>query len=170
MTTRLRQRVTGWLNAIRLVPPPMGGDPASAPAPVPARDDLWAVWRYDQFPYYLCAQVEKFTPDGRVYVKGYTGMVFRPVTILPGKKGEDFRRYLTAARTVYREMQECFENAVRDQLIKDCEAVDVPRPPVWRAGFRGYGMADTYTKAVNHILAGNGPAFAYGHDVKGEAP
>jgi hypothetical protein len=143
----------------------MGGDPA----PAPVRDDLWAVWPYDTFPFYLCGEIDRFTEDGRVHVKGYSGMVFRPVTILHGQQGEDFRAYLNAARTVYRDMGECLRNACGDRLIEACAAANVPPPRgAWRPGFRGYGMGEAFERGIAEIRKGNAPAHAYGHEVKGD--
>lgn len=162
LLTSLRQRVTGWLRSRgRRVTPPPGA--------TPVRDDLWAIWPYDQFPFYLCAQVECFTEDGRVHVKGYGGYVFRPVTVLHGKGGEDFRAYLTAASTVYRDMQDCMRNACGDELVAACKLAHVPSPPnAWRSGFRGYGMGDAFNRGIAEVLGGNAPAFSYGGNAKGE--
>lgn len=48
---------------------------------------LFVFWRYDQFPYCIGAEVEKFCSDGFVKPKGYGGMCFKPIIILPYEEG-----------------------------------------------------------------------------------
>lgn len=49
---------------------------------------LFAFWKYDLPPYLLGGMIEEFKDDGFVKVKGYQGMKFRPIAILPGESGE----------------------------------------------------------------------------------
>ena len=44
---------------------------------------LMAVWKYDLPPFYLAGEVTKMYKDGMVAIKGYNGMVFNPVKVLP---------------------------------------------------------------------------------------
>lgn len=158
--------VRGLQKASRII----SGQPAPAPAQeteqVP-KDELWAVWHYDSFPFLICAKVMTLDERGCVEAEGYDkGYWFKASHFLPGKRGRDFKNYLAAARTVYREMETCLHNALCDELIKDCKEWEVRPPTGNTSGFRGYGMGESYRKGINQIRAGNAPAFPYGHDSK----
>lgn len=47
---------------------------------------LIAFWKYDREPFVLSGEVESFTSDGYVMVKGY-GYAFNPIKILPYDEG-----------------------------------------------------------------------------------
>lgn len=78
---------------------------------------LMAFWRYDQFPYYLCGEVDHFKDDGMVYVKSYQGS-FKPVAIFPYEKGEEIKEELECLKGAYdrahRELKENFEEQAQD--------------------------------------------------------
>jgi len=51
---------------------------------------MLAIWKYHTFPYYLCAYVVEFRPNGTVKVDGYGGHTFNPIKLLWGEKAEAF--------------------------------------------------------------------------------
>ena len=55
---------------------------------------LFAFWRYDQFPFVLGAEVEDIDDDGWVKAKGYDGMKFKPIKIVPAEVGEQISSLL----------------------------------------------------------------------------
>ena len=130
------------------------------------KDELWAVWKYDRFPYAICARIEEFLPNGRVRAAGYRGYTFMPVAVLHGKRGEAFREYLIAARTAHDAIVEAGENAMRDRLKAAFDEFGVAAHTHWRAGFRNTKIAELMDGEIEKILAKEAPAFAYGHDAK----
>ena len=62
---------------------------------------LYAFWEYDLCPYMLGGVVKEFTLSGKVRVKGYDGMAFKPIAILPEKSGRDALETLKELRYVY---------------------------------------------------------------------
>ena len=80
---------------------------------------LFAFWSYQYsvsngFEGVLGAEVTRMHGDGRVNVKGYTGMTFKPVRILPLKAGKDLMVKLETLQKEY--------IAAAKQLDKDFEA------------------------------------------------
>lgn len=55
---------------------------------------LFAFWRYDRFPFVLGGEVIEMYDDGHVTAKGYTGMMFRPIKILPLEAGKTLKKKL----------------------------------------------------------------------------
>lgn len=53
------------------------------------KQKLYAFWDYDVCPYILGGVIIDFTFDGRVRIKGYQGMAFKPMAILPDEVGEE---------------------------------------------------------------------------------
>lgn len=136
------------------------------PEPTVVKDDLWAVWRYDSFPYAICAQVEEFTPEGRVRAKGYRGYTFKPETILHGARGKAFNHYLRAARTAHATIVEAGANAMRDRLGEAFKEFGVPIHVRGKDGFRMPAVADMMDAEIAKILANEAPAWSYGDDAK----
>ena len=53
------------------------------------KQKLMAFWQYDLFPkIMLYGEVERMEAGGFVSIKGYTGMMFNPIIILPWKEGQ----------------------------------------------------------------------------------
>lgn len=48
---------------------------------------LYAFWDYDICPYILGGIITEFTDSGNIRAKGYDGMIFKPIAILPGEAG-----------------------------------------------------------------------------------
>ena len=55
---------------------------------------VWAFCPLDQFPFLLSGELVEQLDDGRVRVKGYTGMVFWPVYLASGAAGKRLDREL----------------------------------------------------------------------------
>jgi hypothetical protein len=51
-------------------------------------DELFAFWRYDQFPYVLGGTVERMRPDGDVRTVEYGYMWFKPIKLMPLESGK----------------------------------------------------------------------------------
>jgi hypothetical protein len=51
------------------------------------REEQFAFWRYDLFPYFLGSPIDKILDNGLVRAKAYGGGTFRPVLIVPHKDG-----------------------------------------------------------------------------------
>jgi hypothetical protein len=49
--------------------------------------DLYAVWKYDLFPYYLMGEVKEFRDGGYVKLNCYDGMLVEPIKIFPADIG-----------------------------------------------------------------------------------
>lgn len=137
-----------------------------SPEPTRIKDELWAVWKYDSFPYAICAQVEEFTPEGRVRAKSYRGYTFKPETILHGSRGRALHDYLVAAKTAYSIVSKAGDNAMRDRLGEAFAEFGVPIGTRAEPGFRMPGIADIMDAEIAKILAREAPAWAYGHDTK----
>lgn len=51
------------------------------------KQELYAFWRYDQFPYVLGGTVTKIHDNGTVEIKEWQGFCFTPIKIVPLKAG-----------------------------------------------------------------------------------
>ena len=81
----------------------------------------YAFWRYDTVPYLLGGEVIEFKPNGQVSVKGYTGMLFNPVKVVPLDKGIVLKRYLDQAEKIYREKHRLIQDELNMAVRKICE-------------------------------------------------
>lgn len=91
---------------------------------------LFAFWEYDLYPYLLGAEIVEMLDSGRVKAKGYDGMIFTPVLIVPVATGRKIREKLQRLKDRYRkkskELEELFVKKAQD-AIKDHAAV-IPAP------------------------------------------
>lgn len=55
---------------------------------------LFAFWEYNGYPGFLGAEVIKMRGNGYVEVRGYQGMAFNPVKILPLAEGVELAKKL----------------------------------------------------------------------------
>jgi hypothetical protein len=62
---------------------------------------LYAFWDYDLCPYMLGGIVKGFTSKGNVIVRGYDGMSFKPIAILPDGAGKKALARLKEIRAEY---------------------------------------------------------------------
>jgi hypothetical protein len=132
----------------------------------PVKDDLWAVWDYDQFPFYICAKVEAIDDRGFVKAEGYRGYRFKPVTLLHGAQGEAVKRYLAAAKSVKRDMDQGIRNATHDALRKALTDYNVPcRNVSMPQGFMWPIFGKAFEQQVAHILDERAPAFPFHGDL-----
>lgn len=83
--------------------------------------DLYAVWKYDQYPFYLCAQITEFKKNGRVAVKGYEGFAFNPIRILTAHDGEQFKKLIKGLEKDYKKAQQELQDAWLEQAEKNLE-------------------------------------------------
>lgn len=81
----------------------------------------YAFWRYDTVPYLLGGEVTEFKPNGQVSVKGYTGMLFYPVKVVPLDEGLALKRYLDQAETIYREKHKLIQDELNMAVRKVCQ-------------------------------------------------
>lgn len=111
---------------------------------------LWAFWRYDRFPYVLSGVVEEQLEDGRVKVRGYTGMVFRPLYLASGAAGERLDREVRRVSAAYRIHEECARNGAGEVAAEMLEAAGLPVDglPLRRTGWQGSAYQDLFRKQV----------------------
>lgn len=83
--------------------------------------DLWAFWRYDQFPNLLCGEIEKINDKGLVYIRSYQSW-FRPILILPTRPAVEIREALKLMESRLRSEKGNLYNKFlveRHDLLKD---------------------------------------------------
>lgn len=73
------------------------------PKPQKPNQILYAFWDYDSCPYMLGGIIQGFLPSGNVKVKGYDGMAFKPIAILPDEAGKKALTKLKQLRYKYAE-------------------------------------------------------------------
>lgn len=98
------------------------GEPGIAEAP----PGLWAFWPYDRFPYLLAGEVLEQLPDGRVKVKGYSGMIFTPVYMASGRAGEKMALEVRRVSAAYRIHEECARNGAGNAAHRHLKAAGLP--------------------------------------------
>ena len=81
----------------------------------------YAFWKYDSVPNLLGGEVTEFKPNGQVSVKGYTGMLFYPVKVVPLDEGLALKRYLDQAERIYREKHKLIQNELNMAVRKICQ-------------------------------------------------
>lgn len=79
---------------------------------------LFAFWRYDAFPYVLGAEILEMGDDGFVSARGFTGMRFKPIKILPLKAGVFLKQKLDELRTAERAAHQEVDTKFRKELEK----------------------------------------------------
>lgn len=81
------------------------------------KQTLYAFWNYDLCPYVLGGIVTEFTESGKVRVKGYDGMAFKPIAIIPDQKGADALKLVKELRSKYdqeeKELKAKYKNMTR---------------------------------------------------------
>ena len=70
---------------------------------------LYAFWDYDLCPYILGGIVTEFTGEGHVRAKGYDGMAFRPIAIIPDENGKRALARLQELRNEYAEKEKALK-------------------------------------------------------------
>lgn len=64
---------------------------------------MYAVWRYDLYPFILAGQVVGGPDDdGKVAVKGYDGYLFKPVALVSDKRGKEVVEAVAEAKKCYK--------------------------------------------------------------------
>ena len=73
-----------------------------------SENNMWAVWKYDLYPYYLCGEVVNGPNDyGRVQVKGYAthrrdgtygGGWFSPEILVSSERGKKLQAELSSLK------------------------------------------------------------------------
>jgi hypothetical protein len=74
---------------------------------------LYAFWDYDLCPYMIGGIVTEFLPSGKVRVKGYDGMAFKPIAILPDEDGKRALTRLKQIRFEFSEAEKALKNDYR---------------------------------------------------------
>jgi hypothetical protein len=80
------------------------------------------MWKYDSFPYKLCAkQIGEMDNEGYVHAEGYGGMRFKPLRFFNDEIGKRIcqmlKRETAAKRNEQRQLDERFEKIVAESLI-----------------------------------------------------
>lgn len=65
--------------------------------------ELYAFWRYDQYPYVLHGEVAEMKDDGGVTLKSYAGMYVKPLLLLPLGSGRQVGEQIDKLRADYKE-------------------------------------------------------------------
>jgi hypothetical protein len=87
-------------------------------------DKLYMFWGYDQFPYFLGAELRKWHDSKNLAEPvGYTGFYFKPIKILPHSHG---KVVMTAAKTLELEYRKIMADANREYRLKIKELLDLP--------------------------------------------
>ena len=84
-------------------------------------EKYYAFWKYNGIPNLLGGEVTEFKPNGQVSVKGYTGMLFYPVKVVPLAEGTALKRYLDQAERIYREKHKLIQDELNMAVRKICE-------------------------------------------------
>lgn len=84
-------------------------------------EKYYAFWKYNGIPNLLGGEVTEFKPNGQVSVKGYTGMLFNPVKVVPLDKGLALKRYLDQAERIYREKHKLIQDELNMAVRKICQ-------------------------------------------------
>jgi hypothetical protein len=79
------------------------------------KQKLYAFWKYDLCPYMLGGVVESFQSNGSVTVKGYPGMAFKPIAILPDIAGDTALAKLQILRSKYDEASKDLKRQYSDK-------------------------------------------------------
>ncbi len=85
--------------------------------PLP-KQKLYAFWSYDLCPYMLGGEVERFADDGMIVAKGYQGMKFKPLAILPDKAGKEALKFLKKIRADYDKAEKDLKKKYKDAARK----------------------------------------------------
>lgn len=112
---------------------------------------LWAFWPYDRFPYLLSGEVVEQLPDGRVKVKGYTGMVFTPVYMASGAAGERMSREVRRVSAAYRIHEECARNGAGTAAYRHLELAGLPPGALGklkRTGWQGSAYEELFEQQI----------------------
>jgi len=86
---------------------------------------LYAFWKYDLCPYMLGGEVEAMRPNGRVIIKGYRGMSFKPIGILPDETGADALGYLNRLREKYNKEEKELKDRYRKYAQRIFESGEI---------------------------------------------
>lgn len=81
----------------------------------------YAFWKYDSAPYLLGGEIEEFKSDGRVKIKGFTGMLFHPVKIVPLATGIKLKKLLDIAEANYSIKYQQIDRELKSVIDKICE-------------------------------------------------
>lgn len=76
---------------------------------------LYAFWKYDHYPYHLGGELIQVLDSGRVRVKGYDGMTFTPIKIVPFEIGQKIKAELDKLRAAHATAHSEFENEWRSR-------------------------------------------------------
>ena len=79
------------------------------------KQTLYAFWDYDVCPYMIGGIVEEFTGEGRVRVKGYDGMAFKPIAILPDEAGKKALNRLKEMRFEWAEAERALKTTYKSR-------------------------------------------------------
>lgn len=80
--------------------------------------EIMAFWAYANFPYIIGGTVTRVSDEGRVETAEFgSGVLFRPVFILPAAKGASIRAGLRELSSAHRKGLQEFENRHLDAVI-----------------------------------------------------
>ncbi|MBV6637359.1 MAG: hypothetical protein KI788_15825 [Mameliella sp.] len=113
-------------------------------------ESIYAVWKYDSFPYYLCAPVKTILDDGRIEPEGYGGYRFQPVTLLAAAQGREVQIKLDKAQRAYRNCSGALHSQFCSQLRKSLaeNGFDDSGNRLRKTGYQGGGFTGIVEKAL----------------------
>jgi hypothetical protein len=79
---------------------------------------LYAFWDYDICPYMLGGEVKEVRPNGRVVIKGYNGMSFKPIAILPDEAGLDALKKIKTYQQQCSYLEKAIKNVYKKEALK----------------------------------------------------
>lgn len=85
------------------------------------KKETYIIWKYDHFPYMLCAKLISINADGMVKVEGYGGMTFKPMHIISKEQGEKMIKLINEIQIEKRSAQQKLDDdfSKRLRIAKD---------------------------------------------------
>lgn len=80
---------------------------------------LYMFWNYDICPFMLSGIVDYFCDSGRVAPKGYQGMSFQPLAIIPDIAGKIAHDSLTNIKNQYKEKSLALKKQYQDAALRN---------------------------------------------------
>ena len=82
------------------------------------KQTLYAFWNYDICPFMLGGEVKEIRPNGYVVIKGYMGMSFKPIAILPDQAGLDALKKIKDYQQQASELERSIKEVYKKEALK----------------------------------------------------
>lgn len=122
-----------------------------------AKDDMWAIWPYYKFPYFLMGKVTHYLSDGCVEIEGFKGLRFTPRTLIPGERGEKLKAVLESAASAHQRLTEDLLTTHKGVLSKTLENYGVQYNDTVGAHRSAYELE--FLSEIEAGVVGNAPVF-----------